>query len=323
MTANCREEIFDPRRYDGTGVSLEHADGLIEELGRLCRAQSTSWAQPPVESKSLADPPEPPHDGLRYLIPSGATDYWEGLDDYIAEYSEAILMWRVLAPREGMLTWVKDEGEYYTYDGVVWKLLQDDAGTHPTLPTVDEKAALVGTSGVASDTNRYVTDADPRLAGVVGGGPQMVTFYLVNPVGALDEDPTVEAVDSDGDADDDTQWIVMHKSTFYIPASTAARSLGAILRWNARVTSGTGGTKWAISTDAEFVGSPPSVGAIDLLTSPKPVTTSEQNQDVSGLIPGAALPTGTFFILLLGKPDQAGETVTAKILTESSLELVY
>lgn len=35
--------------------------------------------------------------------------------------------------------------------------------THATLPTQDEKDALAGTDGSPSDTNRYVTDSDPRL----------------------------------------------------------------------------------------------------------------------------------------------------------------
>ena len=39
-----------------------------------------------------------------------------------------------------------------------------------SIPTIDEKAALAGTSGSPSDTNRYVTDDDPRLAGGPGSG---------------------------------------------------------------------------------------------------------------------------------------------------------
>lgn len=35
---------------------------------------------------------------------------------------------------------------------------------HPQLPTAGEKAALAGTSGTPSNTNRYVTNSDPRLS---------------------------------------------------------------------------------------------------------------------------------------------------------------
>ena len=40
------------------------------------------------------------------------------------------------------------------------------------LPTTDEKAALAGTDGTPSGTNKYVTDSDPRLSG--GGGDTLV-----------------------------------------------------------------------------------------------------------------------------------------------------
>lgn len=43
------------------------------------------------------------------------------------------------------------------------------------LPSAGEKAALAGTSGVPSGTNRYVTNGDPRLAGDV--------FYPADPSG--------------------------------------------------------------------------------------------------------------------------------------------
>jgi len=45
---------------------------------------------------------------------------------------------------------------------------------HATLPDSDEKAALAGTNGTPSGTNKYVTDSDPRLGGGGGGGPEMV-----------------------------------------------------------------------------------------------------------------------------------------------------
>ena len=41
---------------------------------------------------------------------------------------------------------------------------------HATLPGSDEKAALAGTNGTPSGTNKYVTDSDPRLGG--GGGSE-------------------------------------------------------------------------------------------------------------------------------------------------------
>ena len=47
--------------------------------------------------------------------------------------------------------------------------------SHAYLPSTDAKAALAGTNGTPSDTNRYVTNSDPRLSGGGGGGgPDMV-----------------------------------------------------------------------------------------------------------------------------------------------------
>lgn len=315
------DEMFDVRTYDGTSLSREHANGLIEHLGGMDKYVRTSGMQPPVKTRALTSPPADPEDGDRYLVGAGALGEWDALDDYIVEYDEEIWDWTTLAPGEGMLTYVEDEDQYYSYDGDEWGPLQEEHA-HPTLPTVDEKAALQGTAGAPGPANRYVTDDDPRLAGVVGGGPQMVTLYIASPIGGLNVDPTVEEIDAAA-ADDHTRQLVMYKKTFYIPASSTARSVGAILRWAARASSGTGETRWAISVGSETVGLPPSIDAIDLLSSPKQASTTEEHHTVSGLIPEAALPTGSFSILLIGRPHLAGQSVTAKILTESSLELVY
>jgi hypothetical protein len=48
------------------------------------------------------------------------------------------------------------------------------------LPTTAEKAALAGTIGAPSDTNRYVTNSDTRLGG--GGGAQPRQFSLARTV---------------------------------------------------------------------------------------------------------------------------------------------
>lgn len=48
-----------------------------------------------------------------------------------------------------------------------------DAVTVANIPSTTEKAALVGTDGTPSGTNKYVTDSDPRLTG--GGGTTVYT----------------------------------------------------------------------------------------------------------------------------------------------------
>ncbi len=46
---------------------------------------------------------------------------------------------------------------------------------HANLPSSDQKAALAGTNGTPSGTNKYVTDSDPRLGG--GGGPGVLAVF--------------------------------------------------------------------------------------------------------------------------------------------------
>lgn len=259
---------------------------------------------------------------MRYLVPVGATDYWQGFENYIAEYSEALLMWRVLAPREGMLTWVKDEDEYYSYNGTSWEPLSE-AHTHPNLPTDDEKAALAGTAGVPSDTNRYVTDADPRLLGAVGSGPMTATLYVVIPEDGLSTFPTVHEIPTDANAGPDLVWKVMHRKRWTMVSSIEAEAIGAFLKLKASVSSGTAQLRWMISTAEETLGAQPSVDAVDILEAPFSFGTTEKLFEVAGLVPVGALPTGSFELVLVGKPASFGQTVTAKILSDSSLELSY
>ncbi len=55
--------------------------------------------------------------GERYIIPSGASGDWSGLDDDIAEYTTT---WVYTTPSAGFATWVIDEAAYYIYSGSSW-----------------------------------------------------------------------------------------------------------------------------------------------------------------------------------------------------------
>lgn len=56
-----------------------------------------------------------------------------------------------------------DSGSEDRVYGVDWNTLVDEiVAMQPAIPTTDEKAALVGTNGTPSSTNKYVTDSDPR-----------------------------------------------------------------------------------------------------------------------------------------------------------------
>jgi len=132
-----------------------------------------------VLSKSYGSPPGGvPTLGDAYIVASPASGLWSTYEDYIAAWDGAA--WVFTYPTLGQLAYVQDEGIYYTWDGSAWvaQTLAPHGPTHeqgstdpvPSLPTTDEKAALLGTYGTPGNTNRYVTDLDPRLLGGGGGG---------------------------------------------------------------------------------------------------------------------------------------------------------
>ena len=61
--------------------------------------------------------PGAPSQEDRYIVPSGASGAWSGLDDSIAEWSTT---WDFTTPSAGFSTWVEDEGVYYIYNGSTW-----------------------------------------------------------------------------------------------------------------------------------------------------------------------------------------------------------
>jgi hypothetical protein len=55
------------------------------------------------------------------------------------------------------------DGDLAVFDGTSGKHLKDTGAKAVDVPSDDEKAALAGTNGTPSVTNKYVTDSDPRL----------------------------------------------------------------------------------------------------------------------------------------------------------------
>lgn len=132
-----------------------------------------------VLSKSYGAPPGGPYVlGDSYIVADPASGLWAGYEDYIATWDGS--QWLFVFPTLGQLAYVADEGIYYTWNGAAWvaQTMAAHGPTHeqgatdpvPSLPTTDEKDALLGTFGVPSNTNRYVTDLDPRLGSGGGGG---------------------------------------------------------------------------------------------------------------------------------------------------------
>lgn len=75
------------------------------------------FAQLIVESQSETDPPDPV-DGLRYIVPPGATGAWTGQTALIA--LAMVDSWQFRSPPEGCLAYVKDEAAEFRCLGGEW-----------------------------------------------------------------------------------------------------------------------------------------------------------------------------------------------------------
>lgn len=79
-------------------------------------------------SKSLGTPPVSPVDGDVYIVPSGATDTWAGMDGLIAYFQSSA--WVFITPLEGWQVYVLDEGATFICDGASepgWETFVDRA----------------------------------------------------------------------------------------------------------------------------------------------------------------------------------------------------
>ena len=108
-------------KYDGsnllTNQLLEHTvDGPYATRAWVEQTVAGLEWQDSVLSK-VTDIPGVPSEGDRYIIPTGATGAWSGLDDTIAEYTTT---WVFTTPSAGFASYVEDEGIYYVYNGSSW-----------------------------------------------------------------------------------------------------------------------------------------------------------------------------------------------------------
>ena len=70
-----------------------------------------------VADRNLATPPASPVDGLRHIVPAGATGAWTGWDGSVAQWTGA---WQRLEPQPGWLAFVVDEGLAVVWTGSAW-----------------------------------------------------------------------------------------------------------------------------------------------------------------------------------------------------------
>ncbi|WP_281966985.1 DUF2793 domain-containing protein [Roseovarius nanhaiticus] len=116
-----------------------------------------------VISAQTAAPPAAPAEGMRYILPLGATGVWSGRDGQLAVFEGG--GWAFLAPLPGWTAWVVDQGAHVVFDGTAWQPVQQ-AGDHQNL-------ARVGVQTAADDTNRLAVAADATLLTHDGAGHQI------------------------------------------------------------------------------------------------------------------------------------------------------
>lgn len=115
-----------------------------------------------VASRILTAPPATPADGVRYILPAGATGVWAGAAGRIAAFQDGA--WATFAPREGWLAWVADEAVAVVYTGGAWALMSG-GGSAGSVP-------LLGINATADTTNRLSVSAPATLLNHAGSGHQ-------------------------------------------------------------------------------------------------------------------------------------------------------
>ncbi len=117
-----------------------------------------------VASRATATPPATPADGVRYLVPTGATGEWSTNIGKIALRMEGA--WRYVTPVEGFALWVSDEDTFLTFDGTAWNELAGGGSAPSTVP-------LLGINATADATNKLVVASQAVLLNNIGNGTQL------------------------------------------------------------------------------------------------------------------------------------------------------
>lgn len=117
-----------------------------------------------VASRTVADPPSSPADGVRYIVPGGATGAWSGATGRIAAFHDGA--WALLSPREGWLAWVAAEGGLCVYTSGSWEPYA--SGVSSVNP-----AEFVGVNATADTDNRLAVASPASLFNHNGAGHQI------------------------------------------------------------------------------------------------------------------------------------------------------
>jgi hypothetical protein len=180
----------------------------------------------------------------------------------------------------------------------------------------DEQFALpAGTPG--PDASPIATQAWVE-AQIMALQPHTVPLYPVPNSGLISDDPTIGSVDADGEATSADE-VVLH--AFVIDTIEAqVLAIKTILDWSVTVVGGSGSTRWLVSEGTEAVGDAPSDDA-EPISAWFVASTGTARFKKSGRVPDAALPAGSFTLLLTGKV--AAGALSATISQELMLEVTF
>lgn len=114
-----------------------------------------------VDSRSQTTPPASPAEGLRHIVPAGATGDWAGKTGQIALWLDAV--WQFTAPLPGWRAWVADEEAVVTFSAGQWRAMAEGALT----------VAELGVSASPDATNRLAVSSSASLFNHAGAGHQV------------------------------------------------------------------------------------------------------------------------------------------------------
>ena len=93
-----------------------------------------------VASRIVTAPPVAPPDGVRYILPTGATGVWAGVAGRVAAFQDGA--WAYFTPREGWIAWLADEDVPVVYSGTAWvPLVSAFARSASTPPPIQPTAS--------------------------------------------------------------------------------------------------------------------------------------------------------------------------------------
>jgi len=158
---------------------------------------------------ATTDIPGSPNYGDRYIVPSGASGAWSGLDDDVAEYTTS---WSYVTPSAGFSTWVEDTSAWYVYTGSNWVnfggkidhgnlkgLTDDDHSAYPLVTNFEASRATIATNWTdltdAGDTTLHKHDTMYYTETELDGGQLDNRYYTEAETDTLTQTASANAAD--------------------------------------------------------------------------------------------------------------------------------